>query len=62
VNPDVVKWLESAEGQRWSRGFHNTSGNQTHLVSVKEADQFEHKAAVLLQCAMTITTDLEGWS
>jgi hypothetical protein len=32
----VIKWLESPEGEDWSRHAHNTTGPATWLMSVKD--------------------------
>lgn len=52
----VRLWLESAEGEKWSRAHHKTSGNQVDLVTLKEADMFENKT-VMWKSAMTVPTD-----
>lgn len=38
MNPyrETIDWLESSEGEAWSRKFHRTSLNQTSLVAFKE--------------------------
>lgn len=32
----VIDWLESAEGEEWSRRTHHVTGPSTWLVTVKE--------------------------
>jgi hypothetical protein len=32
---DIIKWLESADGECWSRRMHNTDGIRSFLMSVK---------------------------
>lgn len=32
---DTIDWLESPQGEAWSRKFHRTNTNQTSLVSLK---------------------------
>jgi hypothetical protein len=54
----IIKWLESPDGEKWSRARHKTTGNQTDLMCLKEADQFEVKTTVW-KCAMT--TGLNGY-
>lgn len=53
---DVVKWLESEEGQAWSKARHKASGNQTDLMSLKAMDEYEQKQT-LWKSAMTVPTD-----
>lgn len=53
MNEDVIRWLESPDGEAWSRNHHKTSGNQVDLVSLKEADSYEHKE-VVWRGAMTV--------
>ena len=34
---EVIDWLESEEGEAWSKGFHQQEGNRVNnLVSVKD--------------------------
>lgn len=33
---NVIDWLESAEGEAWSRKTHYVTGSSTWLVTVKE--------------------------
>lgn len=55
----VVKWLESSEGERWSHGFHKTTGNQTDLLSLKECDEYNEKKVWVWRCGSNTYASLD---
>ena len=38
----VIEWLESADGECWSRQAHNVTGPATRLITIKDDNAFCH--------------------